>query len=786
MLKARKRWKKISDLRKIAPLAFGLAMAHFAHAGMQARPYVGGYSGYNDVVLSVVIYSSAEEYAKYACAHTYTNGKPKQFNGQIQYISSPGPSQAYPQFYYVCTAQPPYVDNTLYLSTVGGYWCLYSQNQTSSTTPPNCSVEFDKPPLMACGKPANSFGDPIDMSAKEATLQEQDYASAQGLEFTRYYSSIKMLQGSGGMRQGWRHNYSKVLTSKLVGRAYSLPFYYSWTARGWGPADSALQPVVSGVTQSIAYLTRPDGHSYYFTSSDGGASWKSDGDVNYTLTVTQTDGSGNVLQWQLITPDYDTETYDQNGRLVAIQFRSGKSQMLTYSDASTPAEIAPQAGLMLEVRDNFGAALHFQYDSKSRLVQMTDAAGQLFAYTYDANNNLVRVTYPNGLQRQYLYAEPAYDQVSGQTAFNHLLTGVSDEISAGNIVRYTTLTYDASGNPISTQLPNGVNKYTFNYGSNVVTDPLGTKRTYNYTKINGLALSSSVSAPAGAGCSAATSSTYYETDNGNPTTRVDFNGNSTNYTYDLTRNLETRRVEAANTSQPRTISTQWHSQYRLPVKVAAPLKLTTYTYDSAGNVLTKTEQATSDATGAALLNPALTGSPRTWSYTYNNAGQLLTAADPLNNTTSYVYDSQGNLTSVTNAAGQITTLANYDANGRVGRITDPNGVVTDLNYTVRGWLSSKTVTAQGIAETTSYDYDGVGNMTQATLPDGTAVHYTYDEARRLTDIADSRGNTVHYTLDAIGNRTGEQVRDPNGTLVRQITRVYDALNRLQTITGGVQ
>jgi YD repeat-containing protein len=768
-------------------LVFCLVIASIAHAGVQPRPYVGGYNGYNDVTGNVVIYSSAENYAKYMCAHTYTDGLPEQFNGQMAYLSAPSASNPFPQFYWYCTAQSPWVDNTQHGPSIpGGYWCLDSKNELDTTTPPNCDIETDKPPLLSCGKPANSFGDPIDMSAKETTLQEQDYASAHGLAFTRYYSSNKLLQNGDGMRQGWRHNYSKRLTgTKVVNPTYSVPTYYSWTQRGWGPSYVASQPVVSGVTQDYAYLTRPDGHSYYFTSPDGGVSWASDSDVNYKL-LTQSDGSGNILQWQLITPEYDTEIYDPAGRLIAIQFRSGRSQTLTYSDASTPTQIAPQPGLLLQVSDNFGAVLHFQYDSMSRLVQMTDAAGQLYIYAYDANDNLASVTYPNGLKRQYLYAESTYDQVAGQSAYNHLLTGVSDEISSGNFVRYTTITYDSSGNPTSTQLPNGVNKYSFNYSSNVVTDPLGTQRTYNYANINGLSLPSSVSAPAGAGCSAATSYTYYESNNGNPTSRIDFNGNTTTYSYDLARNLETRRVEAAYTSQSRTISTEWHSQYRLPVKVAEPLKLTTYTYDSAGNLLTKTEQATTDTAGTALFNATPTGSPRTWSYTYNSVGQLLTATDPLNHATSYAYDSQGNLTSLTNAAGQTMTLANYDANGRVGRITDPNGVITDLSYTVRGWLSSKTVTAPGVSEVTSYAYDGIGELKQVTLPDGTTVNYTYDEARRLTDITDSLGNTAHYTLDAMGNRTGEQVKDPSGTLARQITRVYDALNRLQTITGGLQ
>ena len=61
-----------------------------------------------------------------------------------------------------------------------------------------------------------------------------------------------------------------------------------------------------------------------------------------------------------------------------------------------------------------------------------------------------------------------------------------------------------------------------------------------------------------------------------------------------------------------------------------------------------------------------------------------------------------------------------------------------------------------------------------------------DDAHRLTSIADSLGNRIAYTLDAMGNRITEQVKDPKSVLARQTTRVYDALNRLQQITGGQQ
>ena len=51
-------------------------------------------------------------------------------------------------------------------------------------------------------------------------------------------------------------------------------------------------------------------------------------------------------------------------------------------------------------------------------------------------------------------------------------------------------------------------------------------------------------------------------------------------------------------------------------------------------------------------------------------------------------------------------------------------------------------------------------------------------------IADNLGNKIVYTLDAMGNRTQEQVFDPNGTLAQTRARLYDNLNRLSQDIGG--
>ncbi len=148
---------------------------------------------------------------------------------------------------------------------------------------------------------------------------------------------------------------------------------------------------------------------------------------------------------------------------------------------------------------------------------------------------------------------------------------------------------------------------------------------------------------------------------------------------------------------------------------------------------------------------------------------------------------RGDLQSITNAAGHTTHFDLYDRAGRLLKATDPKGVVTDISYTPRGWTNSVTVTPPGgTARLTSYAYDDAGQLTVVTTPDGASLSYAYDDAHRLTGVTDAKGNSVNYTLDNTGKRIAEDIKDPNGILQRNISRSFDALNRLQQVTGATQ
>jgi YD repeat-containing protein len=566
--------------------------------------------------------------------------------------------------------------------------------------------------------------------------------------------------------------------------------------------------------QGIIAAERPDGRELEFRAPVSGDLFVADADV--TDKLERVLSGATLLGWNLTVADGDrVEEHDGPasqlrgpvGTLVRIRDRALVEHTMTYSTSSTPASIAPGPGLLVSVSDQFGRQLSFTYDASNRVITMTDPGGGTYLFEYDGPsgpagaNNLTKVTFPDGRTRIYFYNEAA--QINAGAACStpspvlpNALTGLQDE----NGVRFATWTYDCSGRATSTERAGGVERYAFTYAADhsVVTDPLGTSRTVDIPvqRILGVAYSTGTTQP-GASGSGQVSNARSRDAQGNLSSRTDYNGNRTNYTYDLARNLETSRTEGltaagAPTPQTRTISTQWHSTFRLPTAIAEPLRITTFTYDADGTacgarsaLCSKTVQATTDADGSQGFSATPSGSPRTWTYTYNANGSILTVNGPrtdVTDVTTYTYyanndadlGNRGNVATITNAAGHTTSITAYNAHGQPLTIVDPTGLATTMTHDARQRLKTRTVGTQ----TTTYDYDFAGQLTKITLPDGSFLSYTYDGAHRLMGMEDNLGNRIAYTLDAMGNRTQEQVRDPSNALAQTRSRVFSNLNRL--------
>lgn len=195
---------------------------------------------------------------------------------------------------------------------------------------------------------------------------------------------------------------------------------------------------------------------------------------------------------------------------------------------------------------------------------------------------------------------------------------------------------------------------------------------------------------------------------------------------------------------------------------------TTYTYDSKGNVASISRQL--DGTTTA-----------TTSYTYNSFGEVLTVADPLGNLTTNQYDANGNLTSITlpapgGGAGSSVTQFAYDTKGELTQITDPLGHLTTITYTPAGLIATITDAQQNV---TSYQYDPRGNRTAVIDASQHQTSFAYDFGNRLTGIVYPDSTSVGFGYDSRGRRTS--VTDQNG---RTTSYAYDDADRLVAVTDA--
>jgi YD repeat-containing protein len=510
----------------------------------------------------------------------------------------------------------------------------------------------------------------------------------------------------------------------------------------------------------------------------------------------------SVTEW---TSRQATFTYDQYRRVTSMTNPKGEITQYAYDGASSNCGVGGVCNNLTSITLPGASTRVFHYNELQyteniswprALTGITDENASRYAiFKYNSSGRAISTEHANGADR-YLVSASSYptvtDPLGSQRQMSFTTTPMSQKLSyqsqpagAGCAAASSAISYDPQGNPTSRDdFTNKRSCYSYDLARNLET-----------VRLEGLASSAACPAPLGSYTIAAP-------------------------------------APGSNVTQRKT-STLWHPDWRLEVRRAEPKRISTWVYNgqpdptAAGAVAScapatavlpdgkpiavlckQIEQATTDATGSAGFGAAASGTPRIWSYTYNGYGQVLTADGPrtdagIADKTTYTYHAAttsdvmlGDLASVSNAAGHVVTYPKYDRNGRLLRMVDANGATTDYSYHPRGWLLSSTVTpagvvpgsapAAGVALINRYDYDAAGQLKKATAPDGSFVAYSYDAAHRLIALSDAAGNTISYTLDAMGNRIQEQSKDPAGTLARQVSRVIDALNRVQQVTGAAQ
>ena len=400
-----------------------------------------------------------------------------------------------------------------------------------------------EPPCDSASGPFPQSGNPITVSTGNKFQKEVDYESSKpfGLNFTRYYNSLLIDIAPNKIGNQWSHSFGR--------------------------------HIVANDSLTVATLFRGNGQTISFS---GGDDYTSGSDNAYEL-VRLYDESGIFSGWQSQDEQDNIEIYNVLGQLLSITNRIGQTQTLSHN--LTIAEGGDDNDSTLDkITGHYGEVLWFTH-GEGQVSAITTPDGAVYRYDYDGAGNLTSVTYPDNNILTYHYEE---------IRFPHHLTGITDE----NGARFATWTYNDEGLGISSEHTDGTEKETLEYRRNyvTVTNPLGKQTTYYFDAINGVKKLTYVEGHASENCAAADKTYSYDT-NGYLASKTDWQGNVTTYVHDA-RGLETSRTEASGTPQARTITTQWYTNFRLPIRITAPGQVTNFVYDTQGRLTSQTTQPT--------------------------------------------------------------------------------------------------------------------------------------------------------------------------------------------------
>ncbi len=185
-------------------------------------------------------------------------------------------------------------------------------------------------------------------------------------------------------------------------------------------------------------------------------------------------------------------------------------------------------------------------------------------------------------------------------------------------------------------------------------------------------------------------------------------------------------------------------------------------------------------------------------YAYSAGGDLFSVSDRGGEVTTHTYDAQHELTGIIDPRGIPAVRNEYDAAGRLVKTTDADGktmlyshniagrreIITDRLgrstthvYDLRGNVTSST---DPLGHTTSTTYDAHDNKLSETNALGQTTTYRYDARDQMLEMRDALGNVTSFVYDAYGSPLS--VTDPKGNVT---SMTYDNRGNLASTTDAL-
>jgi RHS repeat-associated protein len=486
-----------------------------------------------------------------------------------------------------------------------------------------------------------------------------------------------------------------------------------------------------------------------------------------------------------------TFTYDNRGRRTSVTDQNGKTTTYAYDDADRLVTVTDAA--------TPGNVTTYGYDTENNLTSIKDANNNTTSFTYDVFGRVTKTTFPSGYIETYGY--DAASNLTGKTdRKNQLITYTYDQLN-----RLTQKSY-----PDTTAV-----NYTYDNDSRLtqVTDPTG---TYQFTFDNMGRLTNTTTSYAFLTGRNFTTSYGYDAAS-NRTGFTDPENGATSYVYDTLNRLQTltppaafsgtgnfgftydalsRRTQMTRPNGLKSVYAYDNLSRLLSVlhqSGSTTLDGAAYAVENAGNRTSRTPQPSGTASNYAYdaiyqLTGVTQGSTTTESYTYDPVGNRLSSlgVSPYNNNTSneltsipgttYTYDNNGN--TQTKVVGSNTTSYSWDFENRLTSVTLPGtGGTVSFKYDPFG----RRIYKSSFSGTSVFAYDG-DNLVEETNSTGTVVA-RYEQTLNIDEpLAALRSSaTSYYHNDGLGSITS--LSNAAGALAQTYT--FDSFGKTTNSTGSL-